>query len=231
MSRTATAPSRGRSCGTLSHVTEQSVEAPAAPRRGRPPASSREEIETVAIELFLRKGFEETTLAEITAAAGVSKTSFFRYFPSKGSIIWWRFDEFTGGLGEALDASADSSDGTMDLVRGSVVTALQRVLDDEGMWMQRVRVLFESTELRSGESEQWAAWRDQIASFVARRHGFSTSDVAPQSIAGAVHGGYVAMLRRWLDVEEVGRDALTQLDEELQPLCRVLQSWLDGSCA
>ncbi len=207
------------------------MEATAAPRRGRPPASSREEIETVAIELFLRRGFEETTLAEITAAAGVSKTSFFRYFPSKGSIIWWRFDEFTAGFAEALDAVATSPDATMDLVRSSIVTAVERVIDEEGLWMQRVRVLEESTELRSGESEQWAAWRDRVASFVARRHGFEARGVAPQSIAGAVHGGYVAMLRRWLQIENPGRAQLSELDEELRPLCRVLQSWLDGSCA
>ncbi|MEW1957020.1 TetR family transcriptional regulator [Kineococcus sp. NPDC059986] len=185
----------------------------------------------MAIELFLRKGFEETTLAEITAAAGVSKTSFFRYFPSKGSIIWWRFDEFTAGFAEALGSTVDSEGATMDLVRAGVVTALERVIDDEGLWMQRVRVLFESTELRSGESEQWATWRDQVATFVARRHGFAAGDVAPQSIAGAVHGGYVAMLRRWLDVPNPDRSVLGQLDEELLPLTRVLQSWLAGSCA
>ncbi|MEZ0164816.1 TetR family transcriptional regulator [Kineococcus sp. LSe6-4] len=212
-------------------MTEQSVEKPAAPRRGRPPASSREEIETVAIELFLRKGFEETTLAEITAAAGVSKTSFFRYFPSKGSIIWWRFDEFTAGFAEVLETSLTSQDNTLDIIRASMIAALQRVIDAEGLWMQRFRVLDESTELRSEESEQWAAWREHVASFTARRHGFAASDVAPQSIAGAVHGGYVAMLRRWLQVENPGAELLPQLDAELRPLCRVLQSWLDDSCA
>lgn len=198
-----------------------------APRRGRPPASSREEIETVAIDLFLRKGFEDTTLAEITAAAGVSKTSFFRYFPSKGSIIWWRFDEFTAGFAELLEAAVGAEGATLDLVRGCIIGALERVIDPEGLWMQRFRVLEGSTELRSEESEQWIAWSEHVASFVARRHGFATGDVAPQGIAGGVHGAYVAMLRRWLDVENPTAALLPELDRELQPLCRVLQSWLD----
>ncbi|WP_432512749.1 acyl-CoA-like ligand-binding transcription factor [Kineococcus sp. SYSU DK001] len=211
-------------------MTEQPVEK-TAPRRGRPPASSREEIETVAIELFLSKGFEETTLAEITAAARVSKTSFFRYFPSKGSIIWWRFDEFTAGFAELLETALPSEDATLDLVRSCIIGALERVIDPDGLWMQRFRVLDESTELRSGESEQWAAWTEHVASFVARRHGFATGDVAPQAVAGGVHGAYVAMLRRWLLVDDPGRDLLPELDRELQPLSRVLQSWLDESPA
>lgn len=211
-------------------VSETQVET-TAPRRGRPPASSREEIETVALELFLRKGFEETTLAEITAGAGVSKTSFFRYFPSKGSIIWWRFEEFTDGFAALLEARVPAEGQTLDLVRGAIIGALERVVDAEGMWMQRFRVLEESSELRFGQSEQWAAWSQHIASFVARRHGYAAGDVAPQAVAGAVHGAYVAMLRRWLQVENPGGELLPELDRELQPLSRVLQSWLDETAS
>ncbi|WP_432563769.1 acyl-CoA-like ligand-binding transcription factor [Kineococcus sp. SYSU DK003] len=207
-------------------MSEQSADTP-APRRGRPPASSREEIESVALELFLRKGFEETTLAEITAGAGVSKTSFFRYFPSKGSIIWWRFDEYTAGFASLLEESVEAEGKTLDLVRAAVVGAVERVIDDQGLWMQRFRVLDASHELRSGESEQWARWAENVASFVARRHGLDPRAIAPQAIAGAVHAAYVAVLRSWLTVEKPDEALLPDLDRELQPMSRVLQAWLD----
>ena len=87
----------------------------------------------MAVELFLTRGFEETTLSEITAAAGVSKTSFFRYFPSKASIIWWRFDEYTAGFARLLEESRERPDATMDLVRAAVVGAVERVIDEQGM--------------------------------------------------------------------------------------------------
>lgn len=207
-------------------MSEQLVEPP-APRRGRPPASSREEIETVAVELFLRKGFEETTLAEITAGAGVSKTSFFRYFPSKASIVWWRFDEYTEGFAGLLEEAVDGDGATLDLVRGAILGALQRVIDGQGLWMQRFRVIDESTELRSGESEQWARWTEHVASFVARRHGLGGLDIAPQAVAGAVHAAYLSVLRSWLSVEQPTEELLPGLDRDLQPLCGVLQNWLD----
>lgn len=40
-----------------------------------------------ALERFLENGYEETTVAEITEAAGVSHMSFFRRFPTKSDII------------------------------------------------------------------------------------------------------------------------------------------------
>ena len=207
-------------------MSEQSPQ-DAAPRRGRPPASSREEIENVAVELFLRKGFEETTLAEITAAAGVSKTSFFRYFPSKASIFWYRFDEYSVGFVELLDAAAERPEPTTDLVRECVLGALQRVVDAQGRWMQRFQVLDSSPELRSGESEQWALWRASVAGFVARRHDMAPAAVVPQAVAGAVHAAYLAVLRSWLAVEHPTEALLPDLDRELTPLCRVLQAWLE----
>ncbi len=37
---------------------------------------------------FLAKGYQETTLDEIAAAAGISRRTFFYYFKSKNEIFW-----------------------------------------------------------------------------------------------------------------------------------------------
>ncbi|NGP09616.1 TetR family transcriptional regulator [Rhodococcus sp. 14C212] len=49
-------------------------------RGGRPPESSRERVQATAIDLFLDRGYAETSIADI-AAAGIGKTTFFRYYP------------------------------------------------------------------------------------------------------------------------------------------------------
>lgn len=64
-----------------------------ADTRGRPRATSRETIAEAACELFLERGYAETTVAEITRRAGVSRSSFFNYFGSKADVLWGGFDE------------------------------------------------------------------------------------------------------------------------------------------
>ncbi len=47
----------------------------------------RREIWEAAIELFSQKGYDAITVEEIAAAAGVSRRTFFRYFPSKDDLM------------------------------------------------------------------------------------------------------------------------------------------------
>ena len=59
---------------------------------GRPRATSHDVIAEAACELFLERGFAQTTVADITQRAGVSRSSFFNYFGSKSDVLWGGFD-------------------------------------------------------------------------------------------------------------------------------------------
>jgi AcrR family transcriptional regulator len=60
-----------------------------AAKSGRPTkgARTREAITAAAAELFRERGFRETSLADIGAAAGVSGPAIYRYFKSKGELL------------------------------------------------------------------------------------------------------------------------------------------------
>lgn len=47
----------------------------------------REDILNSALKLFLEKGFSSTSIEDITKLAGVSKGSFYTYFPSKEGLL------------------------------------------------------------------------------------------------------------------------------------------------
>ncbi len=49
--------------------------------------ATRERILHTALDLFLRKGLEQTTIAEIAEAADVARGTFFNYFPTKEAIF------------------------------------------------------------------------------------------------------------------------------------------------
>jgi len=56
-------------------------------RRERHSTERRERLFRAALDLFMRKGFAETTVEDITNAADLGKGTFFNYFPSKEHIL------------------------------------------------------------------------------------------------------------------------------------------------
>ena len=54
--------------------------------RWKPDAAGR--LVTAAITLFDERGYEATTVAEIAAAAGLTKRTFFRYFADKREVLF-----------------------------------------------------------------------------------------------------------------------------------------------
>jgi AcrR family transcriptional regulator len=66
--------------------------------------SALEEIVDVALELFVRNGFEATTVETIAATAGCSPRTFYRYFGSKEDVMFHDLPDAIAGLGRVLDA-------------------------------------------------------------------------------------------------------------------------------
>ena len=56
--------------------------------RARKKHETRQHISDVATRLFIRNGFEEVTIAEIAAAAGVAKMTVTNHFPRKEDLVF-----------------------------------------------------------------------------------------------------------------------------------------------
>lgn len=59
-------------------------------------------LEEAATELFLEQGYHQTTIEQITQRAGVSRATFFNYFPSKSDVLWLSVDAALGSLETAI---------------------------------------------------------------------------------------------------------------------------------
>ncbi|GAA2213585.1 hypothetical protein GCM10009850_090480 [Nonomuraea monospora] len=62
------------------------------------------ELAAVALELFTARGFDEVTVDDIARAAGVSKRSFFRYFPAKEDAVFGGVQVMGDDIAEQLAA-------------------------------------------------------------------------------------------------------------------------------
>ncbi len=70
--------------------------------RERKKQQTREALARAGIELFVERGYDATTLAEIAEAAGVSTRTIFAYFPSKEDILFASLQALREALARAL---------------------------------------------------------------------------------------------------------------------------------
>jgi AcrR family transcriptional regulator len=76
------------------------------PLTGEEQLNRRREIFNASVNLFLEKGFPETSMREIAAAAGMGKSSLYDYFTTKDDILLFIFEEVVDGLIERAQAIA-----------------------------------------------------------------------------------------------------------------------------
>src|SRR6266511_6256504 len=74
------------------------------PVRERTRRAVRDELTQLAKELFVEKGYDQTTIDDLAAAAGMSKRTFFRYFASKEELIVGKYEILGEQLAEDLAA-------------------------------------------------------------------------------------------------------------------------------
>lgn len=95
---------------------------PVEGRRERKRRQTRERIEKAAMKLFLERGFDGTTIEDITEAADVSKRSFFDYFPSKEEVVFAWQDSFADDLAAAV-AARPSGEPVVKVVEEALISA------------------------------------------------------------------------------------------------------------
>ncbi len=182
--------------------------------RERKKARTRAAIQRHALLLFRDHGYDATTAEQIAAAAEVSESTFFRYFPTKADVVLQ--DDFDPLIVQAFrDQAAELS--AIEALRRALAEAF-RQLTPEQVEEQRERtsLILSVPELRAAMLDQFAQAMSLIAGEVAERTGRPTGDFAVRTLAGAVIG--VAMVVMFALAEDPDADFALLLDESLAHL-------------
>jgi len=154
--------------------------------RDRTNRAVRAEVSAVAMRLFLEQGFDKTTVDQIAAEAGLSRTSFFRYFATKEDVILGNLEERGSEVLEALVARP-----AREPVWQALRNAFNPLLDDiaqapeRGLSMAR---MFDNTpSLRARHLGRQLTWHDRLTPEIARRLGVTDDpyDPRPRAVVAA----------------------------------------------
>ncbi len=80
---------------------------------------ARERLVLAAVDLFTEQGYDATTVTEIAARAGVTKSTFFRYFPDKREILVAGQETLSELLGRGI-AGAPAGASPLEAVAGGL---------------------------------------------------------------------------------------------------------------
>jgi mycofactocin system transcriptional regulator len=179
----------------------------------RPKPQSIEAIEKVALELFRARGFEETPVEDIAAAAGISRRTFFRYFGSKNDILFGNFELLLDDLEQWLASAPD--DRPMFEVIADATMRFNRVHTDGTVaHRERMELIMHTPALRAHSALRNGEWLAVVARYAARRMGEPADELGPQLAGHIALGAASAAYEQWLrdessDLDDLVRRAFT----------------------
>lgn len=158
----------------------------------------RDALVAAAFQLFLERGYEQTTVDDIVALAGVGRRSFFRYFPSKEDVVFPDHERCLANMTTFLAASGDAHEPVRRICDAARLV-LRMYAENPAFSVQRYRLTKQVPGLRTYELS--VVWRYERAlaaylrgRFDGRRDGTLRADV----IAAAVVAAHNNALRSWL---------------------------------
>src|SRR6516225_9842552 len=113
--------------------------------RWEPDADGR--LREAAMALFEKRGYHETTVADIAEAAGLTKRTFFRYFADKREVLFAGSEVLEGELVAAVDA-APAQAGPFEAAAVGLDAIAPFFQDRRDFSVRRQRVIDSSQELQ-----------------------------------------------------------------------------------
>jgi Transcriptional regulator len=149
------------------------------------------------VTLFDENGYDETTVDDIAARAGVSRSTFFRYFRSKEDAIFPDHDALLAQVDARLRASTAST--AIVAVTDAVRIVLAHYVADAEVSLRRYRLVRRVPALRDREIVSVARYQRLFREFIGSwLGGAPDADLRAELMAASVVAAHNQVLRGWL---------------------------------
>jgi AcrR family transcriptional regulator len=137
--------------------------------RERTRRAVRAEISAAAVALFTERGFDETTVEDIARAVGMTKRSFFRYFPTKEDAAFAGTEVLVEQVVADLEARPADEDPWESLHQ--VLRRWQEPIYSSGAGPGGQRLIQTTPALRARLHQKRELWRTAARDALAARSG------------------------------------------------------------
>ncbi|TDD85248.1 TetR family transcriptional regulator [Actinomadura darangshiensis] len=189
------------------------------PLRERKKLKTRRAIQDHALRLFTGQGYDETTVEQIAAAAEISPSTFFRYFPTKEDVVIT--DEFDPIMAEVF-RSQPPGRSPIEALRETLREILPLMPEDDfDVIRTRMRLMAEVPALRARMFEVMRQGTHAVLSdLLAERTGRDRGDPEIEAFNWAVLGVLQAAMYQWLESASSAAELADLIDRNLEFLSR-----------
>ncbi len=179
--------------------------------RWEPDAPGR--LAQAAMELYVERGFEQTTVAEIARRAGLTERTFFRHFADKREVLFAGSASLERLLVETV-ATAPANLAAIDAAAAGLDAAAALLQQRRAFAQQRQAVIAANPDLQERELIKLASLAGALARTLrVRGAGTTTADLVAE-VAIAV---FRSAFQNWID-EDNQRDFPQLIRESLEEL-------------
>jgi AcrR family transcriptional regulator len=153
--------------------------------------NARERLISATIDLFAEQGYDKTSVNEIAARAGLTKTTFFRHFRDKREVLFVGQELFVGLLAEGI-AAAPPEATPLGLVEAALDNVTTVFTAGQRAWAPRLAAVIEAhPDLRERAASKRAAFATAMNEAL-RKRGVPelTAQVAAELGSAAFHRAY-----------------------------------------
>ena len=180
---------------------------------GRWEPNARGRLEQAALELYVERGFEQTTVAEIAQRAGLTERTFFRHFADKREVLFQGAASLQELLVNAV-AGTPASSAPIDAIAAALEAAGAVLGERRESARQRRTVIAANAELRERELIKLASLATALAGALRAR---GVRDPTAGLAAEAGIAVFKIAFERWVD-ESNQRDLPRLMRESLDEL-------------
>jgi AcrR family transcriptional regulator len=124
--------------------------------------NARGRLEQAALDLYVERGFEQTTVAEIAERAGLTERTFFRHFADKREVLFAGADALRELLVSTVTGAPDSA-APIDAVAAALEAAGAFIQEGGELARQRQAIIAASAELQERELIKLASLASALA--------------------------------------------------------------------